>query len=425
MLNSVVLEFFEKRKINWIESKITRQMTEEEIKKIKQAGEEKFSLDTWLPDAAKRAGQVKFTTHPCTFSHPSSRKNNNGYVTSVIAKKSYSKDGFLRTGNVRTELEIDALGNAAALDVHAFVSLKMEDGKTLLEHIDENSVVAKEVLSIATESYESLRNGFLAMKHTIEKQQITSSKIKQIYFPINNKEYHLLSILTNSQNIFEMRIRTDKMRFSDENTDLAKKRKENIYSDKGYKEITNLTEIRYGGANPQNISVLNTAFQGRAFLLPSIPPLIQKRNIPFPRRNFFLESIRIYHIKDSLERLDKLMKLDSNLMIPKKNFEKARDNCFEEILDQVIFRMNKVREVSLEQYFEKTSLLPQYQKTWLLDIDKEKRETENDWLKELISNMSLWIISGYNNVIKKPLMLGSVERNYIEHFFEENQEALK
>ncbi|MEX6067038.1 type I-F CRISPR-associated protein Csy1 [Providencia hangzhouensis] len=31
-----------------------------------------------MPSAAKRAGQISLSTHPCTFSHPSSRKTKTG-----------------------------------------------------------------------------------------------------------------------------------------------------------------------------------------------------------------------------------------------------------------------------------------------------------------------------------------------------------
>jgi len=88
------------------------------------------SPETWLPNAAKRAGQMSLSTHPCTFSHPSARKNKNGYVTPVMANADSFADGYLRSGNV--VVEIDALGNAAVLDVYKFLTLEMEDHKKLL-----------------------------------------------------------------------------------------------------------------------------------------------------------------------------------------------------------------------------------------------------------------------------------------------------
>ena len=47
-------------------------------------------------------------------------------------------------------------------------------------------------------------------------QHITSSKIKQVYFPIGNNTYHQLSILTPSEIMFELYDRTDEMRFNEE-----------------------------------------------------------------------------------------------------------------------------------------------------------------------------------------------------------------
>ena len=45
----------------------------------------------------------------------------------------------------------------------SFLTLKMEDSKKLIEHIQRKLRLAVELLSIHSESYETLKNGFLAM----------------------------------------------------------------------------------------------------------------------------------------------------------------------------------------------------------------------------------------------------------------------
>ncbi|HBD9477303.1 TPA: type I-F CRISPR-associated protein Csy1, partial [Legionella pneumophila] len=201
MFDPAITDFFAERKKSWLKKKLKSDMTELEKNNILQECEDIFALENWLPNAAKRAGWMSISTHPCTFSHPSSRKNKNGYVTSIIAKAPRKADGYLRSGNVHVAL--DALGNAAALDVYKFLSLVTEDGKTIIEHIQQNTEVAKSLLSIKTDSYENLRVGFLEMVSSNE-ASITSSKIKQVYFPMGN-EYHQLSVLSNSGMIFELR----------------------------------------------------------------------------------------------------------------------------------------------------------------------------------------------------------------------------
>lgn len=146
-------------------------------------------------------------------------------MTPVISTRTKSIDGYIRTGNA--DGEIDALGNAAALDVYKFLSLIMKDGQSLIEHIESESYIAKELLSINTDTYDNLRNGFLAMVRNIEEEIITSSKIKQVYFPIDTNNYHLLSILSNSGIIYEFRKRIDSMRFSEEQKRLRELKRKN------------------------------------------------------------------------------------------------------------------------------------------------------------------------------------------------------
>ncbi|MBK2124879.1 type I-F CRISPR-associated protein Csy1, partial [Fangia hongkongensis] len=255
--------FFTEKKEAWLKKNLKASMTDNEMAVLKSECEHTFSLNVWLPSAAKRAGQISIATHPCTFSHPSARKNKNGYVTSIIANIEQANDGFLKTGNV--SVMSDALGNAAALDVYKFLSLVMEDGRSLLSHIQQDSKLAKELLNLDAANYEELKSGFLTMIAS-STENITSSKIKQVYFPVGD-DYHQLSLLTNSGIVYELRNRLDSLRFSDSVKELRAKKYNNEYSEQGYSEIYNLTTIGYGGTKPQNISVLNNQHGGKAHLL--------------------------------------------------------------------------------------------------------------------------------------------------------------
>jgi len=253
MLDPAIQSYFAERKEAWLKKNVKATMQAHEIKELEQQCEQQFSLNEWLPNAAKRAGQISMSTHPCTFSHPSARKNKNGYVSSVLVTVERVEDGFMKTGNVA--VATDALGNAAALDVYKFLTLIMQDGESLLTHIQQESQLAQDLLTIKSTSYADLRSGFLAMVAGAT-ENITSSKIKQVYFPVED-DYHQLSLLTNSGMVYQLRARLDKLRFSDEVKALRDKKRKNEFSEQGYCEIYGLTTIGYGGTKPQNISVLN------------------------------------------------------------------------------------------------------------------------------------------------------------------------
>jgi CRISPR-associated protein Csy1 len=291
MQDSSITAFFEERKAAWLKKNLSASMSEVEAKEQEQECDSVFALKNWLPNAAKRAGQMSISTHPCTFSHPSARKNKNGYASAVIALSEPKNDGFLRTGNVA--VAADALGNAATLDVYKFLTLITDDGQSVLQHLEQDSELAQALLTLPNadeeHSYRALKQGFLAMSAT-DDEVITSSKIKQVYFPVSKQQgetdYHQLSLLTASGIVFELRQRLDNMRFGEEIKFARDKKKANEYH-YAFREIYDLTTIGYGGTKPQNISVLNNQNGGKAHLLMSVPPTIKNRHTHFPKVDFF------------------------------------------------------------------------------------------------------------------------------------------
>lgn len=421
MLDPAIAAFFSERKKAWLKKRLKPDMSNLEETTIAHECEEVFSLENWLPNAAKRAGQMSISTHPCTFSHPSARKNKNGYVTSIIASAVSQADGYLRSGNSNGEL--DALGNAAALDVYKFLSVVTDDGRTVIEHIRQDTDLAKALLSIKSESYNNLKVNFMAMV-TSDKTMVTSSKIKQVYFPMD-KGYHLLSILSNSGIIFELRKRIDTLRFSNVVKEGRVLRRNNGYSESGYREIYNVTTIGYGGTKPQNVSVLNNQYGGKAHLLLSVPPMLDQRKVKFPTKDVFIQSLRYFDYKEIMERLDNIFKIERDGLIPLDNIRKGRDHCLGDILDIIVQKTMALREASSKQFWEKSSQLPSWQKIWLCEHYKEERLEGDGWLTTLCEKIALWIHASYKNNIKHPILLGEAERGYIKDFIIKNREVLR
>jgi len=410
--------FFQERKEVWLKKSITASLSECEIEEKKRECENIFSFENWLPNAARRAGQISISTHPCTFSHPSARKNENGYVSSVIATSGRTNDGYLRSGNLFAEA--DALGNAAALDVYKFLMLKMQDGKTLLQHIKQNSEQAKNLLSIKSETYEILKSGFLAMVEG-KGEIITSSKIKQVYFPIG-KDYHLLSVLTASGIVYGLRKRIDDIRFSEATKEAKSCEKNNELHEGGYKKLPNITVIGYGGTKPQNISVLNNQNAGKAYLLSSEPPTLKSRNMNFPTVDFFTQTFSYYRCKDLFHGLHKLFSIHQN----NRHVRDGRDDYYQAIIDRIVERMWLVRGVADKQYHAETSQLNKNQKVWLCDEHEEERSSEDDWLDSITEQVARYIFDGYENILgKKAIMFSDDEFQFIHKLVNRQREALR
>lgn len=420
MIDPAIATFFAERKEAWLKKNISTAMSDTEVLEKQQECEQNFLLDNWLPDAAKRAGQISVASHPCTFSHPSARKNKNGYVSSIIAKNKPRIDGFLRSGNV--SVEPDALGNAAALDVYKFLSLEMSDQRSLLVHIEQESELARQLLDIPSCEYQALRDGFLKMVDS-DQASVSSSKIKQVYFPIADGEYHLLSLLTHSGHLFELRKRLDALRFGDAVKEARECKKTNHFHPAGYQEIFGLTTIGFGGTKPQNISVLNNQNAGKAHLLASIPPELTPRDIRLPRTDFFKESFTAWQAKEVLESLHRLFQTDYNNV----NLRDGRDYRIQQYVDLVIEKMWQVR-LFLEEYSgELSSALPLEQKIWLYPEFAEQRQQEDEWLDKIIRHIARGFINHYSRskVIANPVTLADQELLAIEKVVASNKENLR
>lgn len=420
LLDPAIAAFFAERKEAWLKKNISAAMSDIEVLEKQQECEQNFLLDNWLPDAAQRAGQISVASHPCTFSHPSARKNKNGYVSAIIAKNKPRIDGFLRSGNV--SVEPDALGNAAALDVYKFLSLEMSDQRSLLEHIEQESELARQLLDIPSCQYQVLRAGFLKMVDS-DQESVSSSKIKQVYFPIADGEYHLLSLLTHSGHLFELRKRLDALRFGDTVKEARECKKASQLHPAGYQEIFGLTTIGFGGTKPQNISVLNNQNAGKAHLLPSIPPELTPRDIRLPKTDFFKESFTAWQAKEVLEALHRLFLNDYNNI----SIRDGRDYRIQQYVDLVIERMWQVR-LFLEEYSgELSSALPLEQKIWLYPEFAEQRQQEDEWLDKITRQIARGLINHYSRskVIANPMTLADQELLAIEKVVASNKDNLR
>jgi len=426
-MTETLSKFFNERKEAWIKKRLKSSMSEDEVLEVHEECNKVFSLEVWLPNASKRAKQMSMATHPCTFSHPSARKNKNGYVTSIIADVPQRDDGFLRSGNV--EVGRDALGNAAALDVYKFLSLIMPDGEELIEHIRKESDLAKSLLKIKSKSYEALRDEFLEMTSS-SLESVTSSKIKQVYFPVD-ESYHQLSILTNSAMVYELKRRLDVIRFgADEKAKEELKalrecrRNGRKYHEKSYRDIPELTVIGYGGTKPQNISVLNSQNGGKAQLLSSMPPELKRQDTRFPKHDFFRESLNPWKFEYTFNKLHDIFKVPNYSNVTMRD---ARDAHYQTLVDKVIEKMWAVRLVEEQQYYEKTSRLKTHQEIWLLSQNEKKREDEEKWLDEVVEDIKHWIFDGYKKVKGKSAIdiNGTEELKNIKESVERNREALR
>lgn len=359
----------------------------------------------------------KDSLHGAVVSHPAKMSNPECKFPKIVASSIPSSDGFLRTGNYKEVFDMHI--NAKNLKVFKFLSLLYEE-KPLLEYIKtKNWRVFEKLFKVNEERAKVWIENF---SRCLSNQSVnTNQYIKQVYFPVGN-EYHLLSLLTPSGLIFSLKEKIDNINYKSPNAYLGKKlKKENKYFENKFSCITDLTMTCHGGKHPKNISGLNNKYQSY-YVLNSSPPKLEKRNIRFPIKNFFNESLRNCDYLDIFYSLHKIFKTNySNAHI-----REGRDYHLQGLIDCIIDKMWAVRAVADQQYRPIHSRLELHQRIWLCEEYWQTREEENIWLDKLCEEITNWIILTYEKLLsKQAIKMGESERQHIYNLVAENKDALR
>ncbi len=350
-------------------------------------------------------------------SHPVKMSNPECKFPKVFSSSSSAPDGFIRTGN--SEAVFDMHINAVNLKVFKFVSLLYRQ-KPLLEYIkNDNTSIFCQLFGVGDDKAKTWVKNFSACLNNQDSK--TNQYVRQVYFPVKDK-YHSLSLLTPSGLVFSLKERIDTINDRSPAAYSGKKlKKDKKYSETGYSTIPNLTITRHGGEHPKNISGLNNKFQSY-YLLHSAPPKLQKRDIRFPKQDFFRESLRDYEYQDIFTALHKLFKTDYN----NARIREGRDYRLQSLMDRIIDKMWAVRAVSEEQYRPEPSQLKPHQKIWLCADAQQTREDENEWLDKLCKEIAGWTIRTYERLLgKQAFKLDESVRLHVHKIVTQNREALR
>ena len=384
---------------------------------IKGLKEEYNTLEKFIPIVVKNVKHITCATHPCQFSHPYANQDKNFRITPIVFFGSYSSDGYVRSGNVKSERSIDMYGSAGYAAIMKFLALTMSNGKSVLDNINEGTPEAIELLALSGDSADKLREQFSVLNQSRNNEaHITSSKIKQVYFPLGENQYHLLSLLTPSPLVYELKNRIATIRNDARNKRELMAKGETTSS---FKEIYNLITLKYGGTQPQNISQLNTENGGISKLLYSAPPTLEDHKLRLPRKNFFFECLNFEDFKWEFEGIKKLATISPDSQIPLEKQRKYRDRLFKEIVLTITEKLYAVRE----NIKEIPNTLTHAQQIWL-NKDKTIREEKIDnWESVIIDDMANWIIK---NILKHcQLELGDTELTEIKSILKNYEDLWK
>lgn len=345
-----------------------------------QAKKKSKTPEEWLKGVVSNFTKCTLVTHVGKFSNPDSKV--------VVYDDSQTRtDGLVTTASSRHDT--DMIYSSAAYMASAKLLLQpLEDGKSCMEHLQAGERnVYEESQSFGIEP-EQMHEALAGIRKASCRE--TDGKLRQVYFPVGKNSYHLLTILPASSLLETMgsTIRDMNHRWYE-----TGQRNEEMYGEQA-SHLSDLTMIGFGGTKPQNISTLNANSGGKAFLLLSLPPIINHHSVRIPKRDFFIECIPYSACIDIIRKLHKLFKLDRNNMEIRKKIstclENAADYCIEAA---ALIRMEPEGWSLGEKY---RNLLPA-QKIWLDTMFKEEW-SNGEWCREVGKQFGKWIIYRYGRI---------------------------
>ncbi len=241
-----------------------------------QALREKFSVESWLEDAAKRAAQIKLATHVLKMTSPEAKGS-----SIYWAPDTDSTPEYLSTASLGVNAAIDVVGNAAALDIFKFLN-QISDGESLLQRALRKDAAFLRALSNDAGKAHSWCDAFAALAE-LDGQPATHPLAKQLYWSHGDNRYTILAPIASSALSSAMLSNINEERFS-EAAKAARDAKNKIQeSDRPVRYFIDVVEQNMGGTKPQNISYLNSQRGGSNLLLPSLPPVWLDAPVRLPR----------------------------------------------------------------------------------------------------------------------------------------------
>lgn len=379
----------------------------------RQALIEQYERNTWLDDAARRAAQLTLVSHTVKPINPDARGTQPYLREPVIAC-----DHLVGTHTLPSEQRaLDVVGNAAALDVYKLLKLHA-DGPSLLQGVLDGSEEALEALSHDPEIAQRRSQG-LARVAQRDPEPASHTLAKQLYFPLDDGNYHLLAPLYSSPLSHVIHAHLQAARFSDTVKDARKARSEAKGHPHGYRDYPGLLQQSFGGSKPQNISQLNSERGGRSYLFSSLPPRWRTTDIkPALRQRSVFDALRgqfaqLATVRDIASQLRDLLQVHRGTRSVVTVRDK-RAECVDHLIDELLAYGDRMRTLEPGWSNGIDCELTAAEKCWLdphAETEAEAEleglsssQAELDWPMDIANRFARWLnaaISTDENVLER------------------------
>lgn len=418
-MKMVITDFLDSKKEEFLKAKIASKLkgkknefdfdAQQKVRAENQLeADAKYNLDIWLENIVRKV-KPNVTTHPAKFTNAKIDTD-----TAQIFLGKLQLDGYLKTGNIRLKNKVDVSGNSATntivFELYELLDISVNEIEKLIHKFEQDDTELKNLIENLNGDFDLVKAKCLTVYYGEKSLRQTHSSTKQVYFPVGEDQYHLLSIKTASMLMYEVKSRIDDMNVWLDGKHARTFKKENKYLEHGFNEVFGLTEIGFSHGDflkMGNYSYLNVRNKGIAYLLSSTPPQLEKRAIRLPKTDFFAQCLYRRNFQDSFSQLHKFMQLDINNI----DIRTAIRNIIQFVIDQILFQAWKIRENYIAGWSNQDYYLalPKLQRKWLDEFYEPEREKDDEWRDELSREIARWILRSYEKVISDAHILGAGE----------------
>jgi CRISPR-associated protein Csy1 len=253
------------------------ELVEEKAKSKKQ----EISLKDWLEQQlnAPPGKRMHIATHVAKYTHPAISCPDSGKEVAILCPPKILNDSkeYLTGSSFKTNL-IDYVGNAANIPYAKTLEAVLEDGRTVAWHLLNSSDLLKQTVGLSEQQYVEMRESFKKWYESCKSCAHSHKRVKQIYYPLPDGEYRLMSLLPCSTMIWELSNRIKEREWKQIPEGKKQKSIRVAYVDKWQR--------KYGGSKPQNVSFLNSNNGGNVKALVCLPPKLN-RTVRLPKGDFF------------------------------------------------------------------------------------------------------------------------------------------
>ena len=265
--------------------------------------------------------------------------------------------------------------DAAQMTPASILCIRLKDGVSFYEHLAKDDALARETCAFLGDRYASVREELLAIQdHPTPKS--TDGRLRQVYFPVDDKAYHLLTVLPSSCLLAEMNQRQRNLR------EQGNEKKKN---GEPYASLPQTVHIKFGGSKPQNVSCLANQEKEFHLLYADIPTIRKRTSMDSPKQEFFRQATYLPQMR---WRFCELLPFYQKEVL-RYDEKKRRKEAVEHIIDVVIQEACRLQSLPAGWTREASNHLPNAERHWL-DVAESGALTEDEQ-KELANKAAHWM----------------------------------